>query len=84
MDKLEPIRRVFRDAGLYNHAADDVLCERLANAPQPQAEPVAADVEALALRLESLETTDTDCLDAAAMLRRMAAPAPRVSAEDKP
>jgi hypothetical protein len=41
MDKLEPIRRVFRSAGLYNLAADDLLCEQLAAvaAPQPQAEP---------------------------------------------
>jgi hypothetical protein len=45
MDKLEPIRRVFRSAGLYNLAADDLLCQELAAvaAPQPQqpqAEPV--------------------------------------------
>lgn len=29
-DPLEPIRRVFREAGLYSHAADDLLCLRLA------------------------------------------------------
>jgi hypothetical protein len=37
-DNLEPIRRVFRIAGLYNLAADDLLCEQLAAAavqPQP-------------------------------------------------
>lgn len=31
-DKLEPIRAVFRQCGLYNHAADDLLCELLAAA----------------------------------------------------
>ncbi len=36
MDKLEPIRAVFRSAGLYNHAADDLLCERLAEAMTPK------------------------------------------------
>lgn len=41
-ESIEPIRRVFRDAGLYHHAADDLLCQELAAvaAPQPQAEPV--------------------------------------------
>jgi hypothetical protein len=39
-DNLEPIRRVFRSAGLYHHAADDLLCGELAAAVQPQAEPV--------------------------------------------
>lgn len=39
-DKLEPIRAVFREACLYNHAADDLLCQRLAEAVKPQAEPV--------------------------------------------
>jgi len=29
-DPLDPIRRVFREAGLYNHATDDLLCSRLA------------------------------------------------------
>lgn len=41
-------------------------------AQQPAALAVPADVEALAQRLESTETTDTDCIDAAAMLRSMA------------
>lgn len=41
-DKLEPIRRVFREAGLYHFAADDLLCQRLAEAVKPQAEPVAS------------------------------------------
>lgn len=36
MDKLEPIRAVFRQCGLYNHAADDLLCERLAEAMTPK------------------------------------------------
>jgi hypothetical protein len=41
MDKLEPIRRVFCNAGLYHHAYDDLLCQELAAvaAPQPQARP---------------------------------------------
>jgi hypothetical protein len=38
---VDRIRAVFRQAGLYNHAADDLLCERLAEAVKPQAEPVA-------------------------------------------
>jgi len=37
MDKLEPIRRVFRSAGLYHHASDDLLCGELASAVQPAA-----------------------------------------------
>ena len=37
MDKLEPIRRVFRSAGLYHHAADDLLCGELADAAAPPA-----------------------------------------------
>ena len=41
-DNLEPIRRVFRNAGLYNHAADDLLCGELAAAAAPQ--PQAAEV----------------------------------------
>lgn len=32
MDKLEPIRQVFRNAGLYHHAADDLLCGELLRA----------------------------------------------------
>ena len=32
MRDLEPIRAVFRQACLYSHAADDLLCERLAEA----------------------------------------------------
>lgn len=32
MDELEPIRAAFRQAGLYHHAADDLLCQRLADA----------------------------------------------------
>lgn len=30
MNNIESIRRVFRDVGLYHHAADDRLCEELA------------------------------------------------------
>ena len=37
------IREVFRQACLYSHAADDLLCQRLAEAVKPQAEPVAMD-----------------------------------------
>lgn len=37
MDNIEPIRRVFRDAGLYHHAADDLLCGQLADAAAPPA-----------------------------------------------
>lgn len=36
-DHLEPIRRVFRNAGLYHHAADDLLCGELASAAAPPA-----------------------------------------------
>jgi len=36
------IREVFRQACLYSHAADDLLCQRLAEAVKPQAEPVAS------------------------------------------
>ena len=32
MDKLEPIRAVFRSAGLYHHASDDLLCGELLRA----------------------------------------------------
>jgi hypothetical protein len=42
MDKLEPIRRVFRNAGLYHHASDDLLCGELASAVQPQPQPQAS------------------------------------------
>lgn len=31
MKYVEHIRRVFRDAGLYHHAADDLLCGELAS-----------------------------------------------------
>lgn len=31
-DKLEPIRAAFRQCGLYNHAADDLLCQNLLDA----------------------------------------------------
>jgi hypothetical protein len=34
---VDRIRAVFRQACLYNHAADDLLCERLAEAVKPQA-----------------------------------------------
>lgn len=37
---VDRIRAVFRQACLYNHAADDLLCERLAEAVKPQGEPV--------------------------------------------
>ena len=36
-DRLEPIRRAFRQAGLYHHAADDLLCGQLADAAAPPA-----------------------------------------------
>lgn len=42
-DRLEPIRRAFRNAGLYHHAADDLLCGQLADAaasPAALAEPL--------------------------------------------
>lgn len=38
-DRLEPIRRAFRNAGLYHHAADDLLCSQLADAAAPPASP---------------------------------------------
>ena len=31
MSYTDLIRRTFRDAGLYHHAADDLLCGELAN-----------------------------------------------------
>ena len=37
MDNIEPIRRAFRNAGLYHHAADDLLCSQLADAAAPPA-----------------------------------------------
>ena len=42
-DNLEPIRRVFRDAGLYHHAADDLLCRELAAVAAPPAPAVPED-----------------------------------------
>lgn len=52
MDKLEPIRRAFRQAGLYQHAADDLLCQRLAEAISPAisyvADPLGGGVLAVA------------------------------------
>ena len=46
MRDLEPIRAVFRQACLYNHAADDLLCERLAEAMAPKPAAVGGDLHA--------------------------------------
>ena len=46
MRDLEPIRAVFRQACLYNHAADDLLCERLAEAMAPKPAAGGGDLSA--------------------------------------